>query len=86
MDGLPTRSQSMLDSKLQAVIEVVAKVLDVSVDDLGPESSMENTPSWDSMVHMTICLEFERRFGKSLDLDTIFTTTSVRELTGLVPA
>jgi acyl carrier protein len=64
----------------------VAKALDVSVDELGPESSMENTPSWDSMAHLTICLEFERHFGKSLGLDTIFTTTSVRGLTALVPA
>jgi hypothetical protein len=34
---------------------------------------------------MTICLEFERRFGKSLDLDKVFTTLSVRDLAELVP-
>ncbi len=85
MGELLTRSQSMLDNKLQVVIEVVAKALDVSANDLSPESSMENTPSWDSMGHLTICLEFERRFGKSMNLDTIFTTTSVRDLTALVP-
>jgi len=79
------RSQSMLDDKLQAVIEVVSKALDVPADDLGPESSMDNTPSWDSMGHMTICLEFERRFGTSLDLDKVFTTSSVRDLVALVP-
>jgi len=79
------RSRSMLDDKLQAVIEVVSKALDVPADDLGPESSMDNTPSWDSMGHMTICLEFERRFGTSLDLDKVFTTSSVRDLVALVP-
>jgi acyl carrier protein len=75
----------MPDNKLQAVIEVIAKALDISADDLGPESSMDNTPLWDSVGHLTICLEFERRFGKSLDLDTVFTTSSVRDLAALVP-
>jgi acyl carrier protein len=79
------RSQSMLDDKLQAVIEVVSKALDIPPDDLGPESSMDNTPLWDSVGHMTICLEFERRFGRSLDLDKVFTTLSVRDLAELVP-
>jgi acyl carrier protein len=75
----------MPDSKLQVVIEVIAKALDIAVDDLGPESSMDNTPLWDSMGHLTICLEFERRFGRSLDLNTVFTTSSVRDLAALVP-
>jgi acyl carrier protein len=75
----------MSDNKLHLVIEVVAKALEVPTDDLGPESSMDNTPLWDSVGHLTICLEFERRFGRSLDLDKIFTTSSVRDLAELVP-
>jgi acyl carrier protein len=75
----------MSDNKLHQVIEVVAKALEVPTDDLGPESSMDNTPLWDSVGHLTICLEFERRFGRSLDLDKIFTTSSVRDLAELVP-
>jgi acyl carrier protein len=75
----------MSDNKLDLVIEVVAKALEVPTDDLGPESSMDNTPLWDSVGHLTICLEFERRFGRSLDLDKIFTTSSVRDLAELVP-
>jgi acyl carrier protein len=75
----------MCDDKLHQVIEMVAKALEVPTDDLGPESSMDNTPLWDSVGHLTICLEFERRFGRSLDLDKIFTTSSVRDLAELVP-
>jgi acyl carrier protein len=75
----------MCDNKLHQVIEMVAKALEVPTDDLGPESSMDNTPLWDSVGHLTICLEFERRFGRSLDLDKIFTTSSVRDLAELVP-
>jgi acyl carrier protein len=85
MDALRTRSQSMPGSKLQAVIEIIAKTLDIPADGLGPDSSMDNTPTWDSIGHLTICMEFERRFGRSLDLDTIVTTSNVRDLAALVP-
>lgn len=81
----PTRSQSTPDAKQQAVIEIIAKALDIPADDLSPESSMDNTPTWDSIGHLTICMEFERRFGTALDLDTIVATSSVRDLAALVP-
>jgi acyl carrier protein len=79
------RSQSTADERTQAVIEVVAKALEVSPDDLGVDASMDNTPLWDSVAHLTICLEFERRFGRALDLEKIFTASSVRDLAELAP-
>jgi acyl carrier protein len=75
----------MPDTRQQAVIEIIAKALDIPTDELSPDSSMDNTPLWDSIGHLTICMEFERRFGKALDLDTIVTTTSVHDLAALVP-
>jgi acyl carrier protein len=85
MGALLMKSRSMPDSSTQVVIEVIAKALDISPDEVTAESSMDNLPSWDSMGHLTICLEFERRFGKALDLEKIFTTSSVRGLAELVP-
>ena len=85
MDALLTRSRSMPDARVQAVIEVIAKALEVPADDVGPDTSMDNTPLWDSVGHLNICLEFERRFGRSLDLEKIFTASSVRDLAELVP-
>jgi acyl carrier protein len=85
MDTLLTRSQSKVDARTQAVIVVIAKALDVSPDDLGPHTSMDNTPLWDSVAHLSICLEFERVFGRALDLEKIFTASSVRDLAELVP-
>ena len=85
MEALLTKSQLRADTRTQAVIEVIAKALDVSTDDLGPDTSMDNTPLWDSVAHLSICLEFERRFGRSLDLEKIFTASSVRDLAELVP-
>jgi acyl carrier protein len=76
---------SMHDFKIEAVISLVAEVLKVSVDDLGPESSMTNTPLWDSIEHLDICLAFEKRFNTSLDVDAISTATSIRALAAIVP-
>ena len=75
----------MQDPKIQAVITLVAQTLKIPKDDLGPDSSMLNTPPWDSMEHMDICLAFEQRFQTSLDMHTISIATSVRALAALVP-
>jgi acyl carrier protein len=85
MAAKSTKEASMQDSKIRAVISLVAEVLKVSADDLGPESSMTNTPLWDSIEHMDICLAFEKRFNTSLDVDAISTATSIRALAAIVP-
>jgi acyl carrier protein len=64
---------------------VVADVLGIPEDELGPDSSIENVPTWDSFEQMNICLAFERQFGISLDMETIATSTSIRALAALVP-
>jgi acyl carrier protein len=75
----------MQDPKIQAVISLVAEVLKIPTDDLGPESSMINTPLWDSIEHLDICLAFEKRFDTSLDVEAISTATSIRALAAIVP-
>jgi acyl carrier protein len=46
---------------------------------------MINTPLWDSIEHLDICLAFEKRFNTSLDVDAISTATSIRALAAIVP-
>ena len=75
----------MQESKIQAVIALVAEILKVPTNDLGPDSSMINTPLWDSVEHLDVCLAFEKRFGTSLDVDAISTATSIRALAAIVP-
>jgi len=72
------------DSKIQAAAALVAEILGVPKDTVGPDTSMENTPAWDSVEHLNILLEFERRFGKIPDLDAIARATSVREIAELI--
>ena len=75
----------MQDPKIQAVIALVAQTLEVPEHELSPDSSMLNTPLWDSVEHMDICLAFEQRFGAALDMQAITTATSIRALAALVP-
>jgi acyl carrier protein len=75
----------MQDSRIEAVVALVAETLKISANDLGPESSMTNTPLWDSMEHLEICLAFEKRFKTSLDVDAISTATSIRALAAILP-
>jgi acyl carrier protein len=75
----------MTDDKIQAIVALVARTLDLSEDELGPDSSMWNTPAWDSTEHLNICLAVEQRFGTRLDMDAIANATSVRALAELIP-
>jgi acyl carrier protein len=75
----------MQDPKIQAVIALVAQTLKLPEHELGPDSSMLNTPLWDSVEHMDVCLAFEQRFGASLDMQAITTATSIRALAELLP-
>jgi acyl carrier protein len=74
-----------LDSNIRAVIALVAQTLEIPEDTLGPDSSMLDTPPWESVEHLNICLAFEQRFGRTLDMDAISTATSIRALAALVP-
>jgi acyl carrier protein len=75
----------MQDAKIQAVIALVAETLKIPANDLGADSSMTNTPLWDSVEHLDICLAFEKRFKTLLSVDEISTATSVRALAEIVP-
>lgn len=75
----------MPDNKIEAVIALVAEVLDIQKDELGPDSSMENTPAWDSVEHMNVCLAFEQRFGVGLDMAAIDDAVSIKSLAAQVP-
>ncbi len=74
-----------MEDKIGATIRLVAEVLEMPADQLGPESSMENVPAWDSVEHMNILLSFQQRFRTEVDLATIATATSIRALAALVP-
>lgn len=73
-----------MTAKTEAVIGLVASVLDLSPADVVPEASMETISVWDSLAQLNICLEFEQRFGVTMDMDTIAHATSVPALVALL--
>jgi acyl carrier protein len=71
--------------KIQTALKFIAATLDIPEDMLGPDTSMDNTPAWDSSEHMNICLLFEQKFHIKLNMDMIMKATSVRALAELIP-
>jgi acyl carrier protein len=47
----------------RALTEVMAAVLRVPAESIGPDSSMDTVPGWDSLRHLTLVLALEEEFG-----------------------
>jgi acyl carrier protein len=46
--------------------QVMATLLKVDAESIGPESSMDNIPNWDSLRHMNLVLALEEEFGVTI--------------------
>jgi acyl carrier protein len=64
-------------SKINQIIEIVSKIIKVDKELIDEKSSMKNLLKWDSLAHLNIMMEIEKRFKKKIstskmgDLDTI---------------
>jgi acyl carrier protein len=67
------------------VAGLVASVLDIPASAISADSSMENVPQWDSLAQLNVCLAFQERFGVSMDMEMIASSTSVAKLVSLLP-
>lgn len=67
----------MNDNTLDQVRTLVADVLGLGADTVGPDSSQQTLPGWDSLQHLNIALSVESRFGLSLSPDEIERIRSV---------
>ena len=46
--------------------QVMAAVLKVDPEDIGPHSSNDNIPNWDSLKHMNLVLALEEEFAVTI--------------------
>jgi len=46
--------------------QVMATVLQVPEESIGPNASMDNVATWDSLRHMNLILALEEEFGASI--------------------
>jgi acyl carrier protein len=56
--------------------QVMASVLKVPVGAIGPDASMDNVPTWDSLQHMNLVLALEEEFGVSIPDEDAANVTS----------
>lgn len=64
----------MLDEN--ALRQVMATVLQVPADTIGPDTSMDTVESWDSLRHLTLVLSLEEEFGVHIDDEDAGSITS----------
>ncbi len=68
------------DSVEKKLKEVLSSVLDIKVEDINEETSINTEESWDSLAHIRIILEIEREFGIKIPTDKIFSLNSFNAL------
>jgi acyl carrier protein/NADH dehydrogenase (ubiquinone) 1 alpha/beta subcomplex 1 len=75
-----------MNAHADAVARLVAGVLQLPADAIGPDASMETVATWDSLAQINICLLLQEQFGVTLDIDAIEHATSVERLAQLLDA
>ncbi len=76
----------MTTTNTALVAALIASVLSLPEGSVGADASMETLPGWDSLGQLNICLAFQERFGVVLDMETIAGSTSVSQLSALLPS
>ena len=61
----------MISPLLEKVRGIVADVLQVSPNQITPQSSTENMEAWDSVHHLNLILAFEQEFGVQFEPEEI---------------
>jgi acyl carrier protein len=66
------------------VIDLVAKVLQVPAQSLGPDSRIDVTPNWSSLTQLGILTLIEQEFGVTIEPEDAVDLTSVSALTAFL--
>ena len=68
----------------ERIVSIIAKILEISADELTTESAMGSTPGWDSLRNLKIIFELEKSFNLVFDLDDLVEVRSVTDCVWLV--
>lgn len=71
---------------IEKVRELLAGVLGREMPPLTPETPFEALPGWDSVAHLAILMEAERRFGKALTATQMIGMKTVGDLLAALEA
>tara|TARA_B100001093_G_C26837059_1_gene1018831 strand:+ start:220 stop:441 length:222 start_codon:yes stop_codon:yes gene_type:complete len=62
------------------IYSVIARVLEITVDDVDVELSIGDIPQWDSLAHMQLLEALEEESGTSLDIEQIIEIEDVQDI------
>ena len=65
---------------MEKVFNLIADILNVSVDSISNELAVGDIPEWDSLAHMRIISSLEAEFGVSLDIEQILEIEDVEDI------
>lgn len=68
----------------EKVIEIIAKVLQVPVDDITPDVEIGELDEWDSLHNVTIFAELEKQFNIKITQDMLVDLENVEDIISLV--
>ena len=60
--------------------EIIAKVMDISIDEINDNSSPETIPSWDSFNSYILLDELESEFETEFTIDEVTETKNVSDI------
>ena len=61
----------------ERLLQILADTLGVEAGALNDDTSMENTPQWDSVAHLNLVLSLEQAFGRRFTPDEFLQMQSV---------
>ncbi len=67
-------------SDADRLLAVVADILGVSLESLGPDSACADLNEWDSLAHLRILMMVEEEFGISVDMQAAGELESIAEI------
>ena len=75
-------SVSSQEVNIKDVIDILSSIL--LDEDVSKDSSMENTPSWDSLNHMLIMIALKEKLGIELAPSDIADATSTKDIMNII--
>ena len=74
----------MSSQLFEKVRGITGDILEVSPDQITPQSSSENIETWDSVHHLNLILAFEQEFGIQLEAEEIDQMNNVERITTIL--
>ena len=62
------------------VLEIVSNILQVDISSISLDTSMDNTPKWDSLKQMQIVIAIEEEFEVKISDDDLIEANSIQKL------